>query len=111
MMNDRLQPPRRDPDAILADLNETSRGKLTIFLGASAGVGKTYTMLETAHERRRQGVDVVIGWVETHGRPETEALVQGLPVIPPKSVTYKGKIFQEMDLEAILARRPELVLV
>lgn len=110
-MEDRRQPPERDPDAILADLDETGRGKLTIFLGASAGVGKTYTMLETAHERLRQGVDVVIGWVETHGRPETEALVRGLPAIPPKSLTYKGRTFLEMDLEAILARRPELVLV
>ncbi|MDI3256472.1 MAG: sensor histidine kinase KdpD [Kyrpidia sp.] len=109
---DRVSSQRRDPDALLAVLQEEARrGKLTVFLGATAGVGKTYTMLETAHERRRQGVDVVAGWVETHGRPETEALLQGLPAVPPRTLTYKGRAFREMDLEGILARRPQLVLV
>lgn len=112
MTKDERIPPRRDPDALLADLREEARrGKLTVFLGATAGVGKTYAMLESAHERLRQGVDVVVGWVETHGRPETEALLQGLPVVPPKTLTYKNRTFQEMDLEGILARRPSLVLV
>jgi two-component system sensor histidine kinase KdpD len=102
---------RPDPEELLAEAKAEGRGKLTIFLGAAAGVGKTYAMLEAAHERLAEGVDVVIGWVETHGRPETEALVKGLPVIPPKEIVYKGKVFKEMDLDAILARRPQLVLV
>ncbi|HHP50394.1 MAG TPA: sensor histidine kinase KdpD [Moorella mulderi] len=102
---------RPDPEELLAEVKAEEKGKLTIFLGAAAGVGKTYAMLEAAHERLAEGVDVVIGWVETHGRPETEALVKGLPVIPPKEIVYKGKVFKEMDLDTILARRPQLVLV
>ncbi|SDE44143.1 sensor histidine kinase [Sporomusa acidovorans] len=102
---------RTDPDTILQKIARSEMGKLTVFLGASAGVGKTYTMLETAHERLQAGIDVVIGWVETHGRKETEGLVSGLPVILPKCITYRGKVIQEMDIDAILARRPELVLV
>ncbi|QGP93913.1 Sensor protein KdpD [Neomoorella glycerini] len=102
---------RPDPDDLLAEIKAGQRGRLTVFLGAAAGVGKTYAMLEAAHERLADGIDVVIGWVETHGRPETEALVKGLPAIPPKQLVYRGKIFQEMDLDALLKRRPQLVLV
>lgn len=102
---------RPDPEDLLAQAQTESRGQMTIFLGAAAGVGKTYAMLEAAHERLADGVDVVIGWVETHGRPETEALVKGLPIIPPRKLEYRDKIFLEMDLDAILQRRPRLVLV
>ncbi|MFZ5643261.1 MAG: DUF4118 domain-containing protein [Bacillota bacterium] len=87
------------------------QGKLTVFLGAAAGVGKTYAMLEAAQEGLTEGVDVVVGWAETHGRPETEALLQGLPAVPPRRMEYRGKELQEMDLDAILARKPEIALV
>ena len=102
---------RPDPDALLAEVKRAARGRLKIFLGAAPGVGKTYAMLESAHERRRESIDVVIGVIETHGRAETEVLVHGLDSVPQRTVEYRGKIFQEMDLEAIIARRPKLVLV
>ncbi len=86
-------------------------GRLKVFLGAAPGVGKTYSMLAMAQARRREGVDVVVGLVETHGRVETETLLEGLEVIPRRAVEYKGRQLQEMDLDAILARRPRLVLV
>jgi two-component system, OmpR family, sensor histidine kinase KdpD len=84
---------------------------LKIFLGAAPGVGKTYEMLVTAHTRKRDGVDVVVGVVETHGRKETQALLEGLETIPRRSIDYRGRMLEEMDLDAILARRPQLVLV
>ena len=102
---------RPDPDSILKKIDKEARGKLTVFLGATAGVGKTYTMLESAHERLLEGLDVVIGWVDTHGRRETERLVDGLPKLPVKTLEYRGKILPEMDIDAILTRKPELVLV
>lgn len=102
---------RADPDALLASLKNEGRGKLTVFLGAAAGVGKTYAMLEVARERLAEGVDVVAGWAETHGRKETEALLEGLPSLPPSRLAYRGKEFAEMDLDALLTRRPELALV
>lgn len=102
---------KRDPEAILARIQREERGKLTVFLGAAAGVGKTYAMLLAAHERLAEGLDVVIGWVETHGRHETEALVNGLPVVDPNVMEYRGKVFREMNLDGILQRRPQLVLV
>ncbi|MCX5780387.1 MAG: sensor histidine kinase KdpD [Firmicutes bacterium] len=86
-------------------------GKLTVFLGAVAGVGKTYAMLEAAHDRLAAGKDVMVGWVETHGRRETEALLEGLPVISPQRTIYRDKTFAEMDLDAILNRHPQIVLV
>jgi two-component system, OmpR family, sensor histidine kinase KdpD len=106
---------RPDPDQILARLKEEEQkqalGKLKIFLGYVAGVGKTYAMLEAAHQRKEEGVDVVIGYLETHGRKETEALATGLEWIDCKQVSYRGTTLNEMDLDAILARRPRLVLV
>jgi two-component system sensor histidine kinase KdpD len=105
---------RPDPDAILADLRQeepTGRGRLTVFLGMCPGVGKTYTMLQYARQRLREGVNVVVGVVETHGRTETEALLTGLPIVPRRSIEYKGVTLREMDLDAILEQRPELVLV
>lgn len=102
---------RPSPEALLAAAQQEGRGRLKIFLGAAPGVGKTYAMLEAAQVRRREGIDVVIGVVETHGRPETEALLQGLEVIPRRQLQYRRRVFEEMDLDAVLARRPQLVLV
>ena len=105
------QEQRPDPETILKKIKKESRGKLTVFLGATAGVGKTYTMLEAAQELLRENVDVAIGWVETHGRPETEKMAADLPRIPGKVLKYRDKTLLEMDVDAILARRPALVLV
>jgi two-component system sensor histidine kinase KdpD len=102
---------RPDPDVLLAKLNKATRGKLTVFLGAAAGVGKTYTMLKTAHEMLASGVDVVIGWVETHKRQETEKMAEGLPRLPAKVIEYRGRKLHEMDLDGILERKPRVVLV
>src|SRR5580704_9863878 len=102
---------RPSPEALLDAATRESRGRLKIFLGAAPGVGKTYEMLLSAQAKRREGVDVVIGIVETHGRRETEALVEGLEIVPRREVDYKGHRLAEMDLDAILKRRPQLVLV
>jgi two-component system, OmpR family, sensor histidine kinase KdpD len=104
---------RPSPEALLeAARREESRvGKLRIFVGAAPGVGKTYEMLQQAHARKRDGYDIVVGIVETHGRHETEALLKGLEVIPRRRVEYKGQWLDEMDLDAIIARRPQVVLV
>jgi two-component system sensor histidine kinase KdpD len=106
---------RPNPDALLKRVQaEESRGlegKLKVFFGANPGVGKTYAMLEAAHEQRRDGIDVVIGVVETHGRAETEALVQGLELVPRKAIEYRGTVLQEFDLDAALARRPNIILI
>ncbi len=106
---------RPDPDALLARVKEEEararRGKLKLFLGAAAGVGKTYAMLEAAREQRADGVDVVVGYVETHGRAETDALLDGLEVLPPRAVEYRGATLREFDLDGALARRPTLILV
>ncbi len=92
-------------------MEREGRGRLKIFLGAAPGVGKTYEMLQSAQAKRREGVDLVVGVVETHGRRETEALLNGLDVVPRQEVDYKGHRLAEMDIDAILKRRPELVLV
>ena len=106
---------RPDPDALLmrvqAEETRQLEGKLKIFFGANPGVGKTYAMLEAAHEQRRDGVDVVIGVVETHGRVETEALLPGLEVLPRRTVEYRGTLLKEFDLDAALARRPAIILI
>lgn len=106
---------RPDPDALLAAVQKEEareqRGKLKIFFGMAAGVGKTYAMLEAAQQRRADGVDVVIGYVQTHGRAETDALLEKLETIPRKKYEYRGTLLEEMDIDAILARRPQLVLV
>jgi two-component system sensor histidine kinase KdpD len=88
-----------------------TRGRLRIYLGAAPGVGKTYAMLDEAHRRRERGTDVVVGLVETHGRPRTAALVAGLEVIPRRAVTYRGATLDELDLDAVLARAPRVVLI
>lgn len=102
---------RPSPDALLESAERETRGRLKIFLGAAPGVGKTYEMLLSGRARKADGVDVVIGVVETHGRKETEALVEGFEIIPRISVDYKDRRLEEMDIDAILARRPTLVLV
>src|SRR4030088_120446 len=97
---------RADPDKILARLKreetESARGKLKIFFGMSPGVGKTYAMLQAAQQKLQQGTEVVIGIVETHGRKETEALTEGMPIMPRSQVEYRGTSLTEMDLDAIL---------
>lgn len=98
-------------ETLLAAANKEQRGKLTVFLGAAAGVGKTCSMLQEAHARLREGTDIVLGLVLTHGRKETAALLEGLPRIPEQEIEYHGKMLQEMDLDAILRRRPQLVVV
>ena len=104
---------RPSPEALLeAARREESRiGKLKIFVGAAPGVGKTYEMLQQARARRKDGYDIVIGVVETHGRKETEALLDGLHIIPRRRIEYKDQWLEEMDLDAIIARRPQIVLV
>src|SRR5882724_10093632 len=102
---------RPSPDALLAAAAREARGKLKIFLGAAPGVGKTYEMLQSARRRKAEGADVVVGVVETHGRKETEALLEGLEVIPRRQIAYEGRVLTEMDIDAVLARRPALVLV
>jgi two-component system sensor histidine kinase KdpD len=102
---------RPSPDALLEQAGQEGRGKLKIFLGAAPGVGKTFEMLTQARNRKRDGLDVVVGVVETHGRAETEALTRGLETIPKKRSLYRGHVLAEMDLDAILQRRPALVLV
>jgi two-component system, OmpR family, sensor histidine kinase KdpD len=87
------------------------RGRLKVYIGFAAGVGKTYRMLEEAHALAKRGVDVVVGFVETHGRAETEALIDGLEVVPRRSFDYRGLRVEEMDLDAVMARRPQVVLV
>ncbi|MCM2257405.1 MAG: two-component system sensor histidine kinase KdbD, partial [Vicinamibacteria bacterium] len=106
---------RPDPDALLrrvqAEESRNRRGRLKVFFGASPGVGKTYAMLETARARLAEGTDVVVGWVETHGRAETVRLAEGLPRLPPRELDYRGVRLAEFDLDAALARRPGLLLL
>ncbi|SCW44947.1 sensor histidine kinase [Ancylobacter rudongensis] len=103
--------PRANPDALLAAAEREARGKLRLFLGAAPGVGKTYAMLSAARAAQAGGRDVVVGLVETHGRAETEALTAGLEMLPRKGIAYRGRLVPEFDLDAALARRPELLLV
>jgi two-component system sensor histidine kinase KdpD len=103
---------RPDPEAFLRLAARDARpGKLKVYLGMAAGVGKTYKMLDDAHHLRKHGTDVVVGYVETHGRPETEARIGDLEEVPRKQVSYQGVVLPEMDLDAILRRRPDVVLV
>jgi two-component system sensor histidine kinase KdpD len=106
---------RPDPDQLLEQIKQDEararRGRLKIFFGASAGVGKTYSMLEAARGEQSGGTDVVVGYVEPHGRVETERLLEGLPRLPPLAVNYRGMVRYEFDLDAALARQPEILLV
>src|ERR1700757_2530000 len=106
---------RPDPDALLAQMKreeeESGRGKLKIFFGMSPGVGKTYAMLQAARQKTLEGCEVVVGIVETHGRKETEALLEGMPIMPRTQIEYRGTKLEEMDLDAILAWHPGLAVV
>jgi two-component system sensor histidine kinase KdpD len=106
---------RPDPDQLLERLKREEvaahRGRLKIFFGAAAGVGKTYQMLEQAQARSREGTEVVVGWIETHGRAETARLLEGLEILPPLMVEYRGTRIPEFDLDAALRRKPRLLLV
>ncbi len=106
---------RPDPDALLAKVQRAAardrRGRLMIFFGAAAGVGKTFAMLEAARQLREEGHEVVVGIVETHGREETQALLEGLEILPARQVTHRGTTIRELDLDAALKRRPTLILV
>ena len=98
-------------DSFLRLIRRSQRGRLKIYLGYAAGVGKTFQMLLEAHRLKEDGIDIAVGLVETHGRAETEALLAGLPLIPRRKITYRGIVIEEMDLDAILSRRPSVVLV
>src|SRR5215475_6752723 len=114
MANQRRDPEQRpSPEALLeaARREDRATGRLKIFLGAAPGVGKTYEMLQSAHARLKAGADVVVGLVETHGRVETEALLRGLEVVPRKRIEYRDQILEEMDLDAVIARKPQIALV
>ncbi|HTX48293.1 MAG TPA: sensor histidine kinase KdpD [Caulobacteraceae bacterium] len=105
------EPRRPDPDALLAEASKAGRGRLKVFLGMSPGVGKTFAMLTQAARRKAEGRDVVVGVVETHGRKETDALTPGLEILPRKPIEYRGRTLLEFDIDAALARKPELLLV
>jgi two-component system sensor histidine kinase KdpD len=110
-MTDDRRDTRPSPEALLKQAGQEGRGRLKVFLGAAPGVGKTYEMLAQARQRKLEGVDVVIGVVETHGRVETDLLTKSLEKIPKKRAPYKGRVLAEMDLDAILQRKPKLALV
>jgi len=105
------EPPRPTPEQFLHLIRRQERGRLKAYIGSAAGVGKTYAMLREGHRLKKQGVDVAIGVVETHGRAETAEQLGDLPIIPPHSIEYRGVTLSEMDVEAILARRPTVCLV
>lgn len=102
---------RRSPESLLAKLKESERARLRVYIGSAAGVGKTYKMLEEAHLLKKQGCDICIGFIEPHGRAETEALIGDLESVQLQKIEYHGAIFAEMDVEAIIKRRPAVVLV
>ena len=102
---------RPSPEAFLARLKEGERARLRVYIGAAAGVGKTYQMLEEAHLLKKQGVDVVVAFVETHKRAETEAMIGDLEVVPLRQIEYRGVTLKEMNLEAVMARKPEIAIV
>ena len=103
--------PQPSPDALLARLKEQDRPRLRIYIGAAPGVGKTYTMLQAAHALRARGLDIVIGYVETYGRRDTEAQLRELEVIPRRSIEYRGVRMDEMDVDGIIARKPQVSVV
>src|SRR5437764_5421426 len=102
---------RPAPEHFLTLIRQQQRGRLKVYLGFAAGVGKTYEMLQEGHRLKRQGVDVVIGLVETHGRAETAALVEGLEQVPRRRFEYTGVVLEEMDVDAVLSRGPTVALV
>src|SRR5213078_933435 len=114
MANHRRDPEQRpSPEALLEAVRreENPAGRLKIFLGAAPGVGKTDEMLQSAHAKRKSGADVVVVMVETHGRAETLALLDGLEIVPRRKIEYRDQLLEEMDLDALIARRPQIALV
>ena len=99
------------PEDFLELVERAKRGRLKVYIGFAAGVGKTYRMLEEAHALKQRGVDVVLGLIETHGRAETAALIEGLEYVPRRAVRYRGLVLEEMDVDAVIARRPQVVVV
>lgn len=110
-MAERNAEARPDPDALLALAGGNGRGKLTLFLGAAPGVGKTYAMLSRARRLRVEGIDIVVGLVETHGRGETSSLLDGLEILPRRTIDHEGRAIEEFDLDAALVRRPRIMVV
>src|SRR6266446_10319220 len=108
MATDNGRPP---PEHFLTLIREQQKGRLKVYLGFAPGVGKTYEMLQEAQRLKKQGVDVVVGVVETHGRAETAALLEGLEQVPRRRIEYRGVTLEEMDVDAVLARRPTIALV
>lgn len=102
---------RPSPELLLEMVRQNERAKLRVYIGAAAGVGKTYRMLEDAHQLKDQGIDVVVAVVETHGRVETEEQIKDLEIIPPKKIQYRGNTFDEMDLDAVILRKPAVAIV
>jgi two-component system sensor histidine kinase KdpD len=111
--HDRRSDPQRAPGAsdFLALVRQRERGRLKVYIGSAAGTGKTYRMLQEAHDLRRRGMDVVVGFVEAHRRAETEAQIGNLEVVPRKTIAYRGVTLEEMDVDAVIARRPQVALV
>jgi two-component system, OmpR family, sensor histidine kinase KdpD len=108
MISDRDRP---SAESLLSKLKESERARLRVYIGAAAGVGKTYQMLEDAHHLKRQGVDIVIAFVEPHGRTETVAMIGDLEQVPLRRIEYRGVTLEEMDVEAVIARRPEIAII
>src|SRR5437879_4803704 len=102
---------RPSAEALLAKLEKSERARLRVYIGAAPGVGKTYQMLEDGHLLRKQGVDIVIGIIETYGRADTEAKIGDLEIIPRKRIEYRNVVLEEMDVEAIIARKPYICIV
>jgi two-component system sensor histidine kinase KdpD len=102
---------RLSPESLLKKVQENERAKLRVYVGAAAGVGKTYQMLEDAHQLREQGIDVVVGAIETHGRAETKEQIKDLEIVPQKKIEYRGNTFEEMDLDAVIKRQPQVAIV
>jgi len=108
---DRPEPGRPDAAQLLAKISESDRARLRVYIGAAPGVGKTYQMLEDAHQLKRQGFDIVIGYIETHGRADTAAILGDFEQVPPRTIEYRGVTLKEMDLDAIKARKPQIAIV
>src|SRR6185503_940262 len=102
---------RPSPEQFLNLIRRQERGRLKVYIGSAAGVGKTYAMLREGHRLKKQVIDVVIGFVETHGRAETAEQIGDLEIVPPRTIEYRGVTLREMDLDAIIARRPTVCLV
>src|SRR5512142_1053712 len=101
----------RNVNSFLQLIRRSERGRLKLYLGYAPGVGKTFLMLQEGHRLKQEGIDVVVGFVESHGRVETAALVEGMEVVPRREVDYRGMTLEEMDTDAVLARHPQVALV